>query len=324
MNFTHIELRHLRYFLAVAEEGHFTRAAARLHITQPTLSHQIQELETQLEVQLFDRVARGVRLTAAGELLVGHAKRVLGELTKAQVALDELRGLKRGVLKVGMVQTVNACVIPEIIARFSEAHPGIDIACAEMAAADIESDLEAGKLHLGISFVPPCRKGLAGRPFFSEELVVVVALDHPLASRRRLNVRDLSGQAMALLGQKYCTRQLIDRATKEAAVEPKIKVEMNSVDGILSTVRRTSLMTLLPRLALCQRDSGLKAIPLTEPTPRRMVGLLWVENSVRCAAADAFANITETILAERLRGKPAQGSDSVVPPAKSNAKRLLA
>src|SRR5690348_10886898 len=105
MNFTHIELRHLRYFLAVAAEGHFTRAAAKLHITQPTLSHQIQELENQLDVQLFDRIARRVRLTAAGELLVPHANRVLGELTKAQVALDELRGLKRGVLKVGMVQT---------------------------------------------------------------------------------------------------------------------------------------------------------------------------------------------------------------------------
>src|SRR5436190_9442869 len=106
MNLAHIELRHLRYFLAVAEEEHFTRAAAKLHVTQPTLSHQIRELEGQLNLPLFDRAGRRVKLTAAGEMLLPHARRVVRELAAAQTALDELHGLKRGVLKVGIVQTV--------------------------------------------------------------------------------------------------------------------------------------------------------------------------------------------------------------------------
>src|SRR5215469_8648252 len=123
MDLTRIELRHLRYFLAVAEESHFTRAASKLRVTQPTLSHQIRELESQLNLRLFDRAARRVKLTAAGEVLLPHARRVVRELAEAQTALDHLHGLKCGALKVGIVQTVNACVIPEIVARFSEAHP---------------------------------------------------------------------------------------------------------------------------------------------------------------------------------------------------------
>ncbi len=299
MNLTQIELRHLRYFLAVAEEEHFTRAAAKLHVSQPTLSHQIRELEGQLNLPLFDRVGRRVKLTAAGEMLLPHARRVVRELAAAQTALDELHGLKRGALKVGIVQTVNACVIPEIVARFSEAHPGSRLACDEMAVADIESHLESGKLDLGISFLPPARKSLAGQQLFTEELVAVVATDHPLAKRRRLRMRDLANHPMALLAPHYCTRQLIDRAMAEAAIQPEVKVEMNSVDSILSTVKRTQLLTLLPTLALCQRDTGLKAIAVTEPTPRRSVGLLWLQTAQRRAAAHAFATVTEAVLTER-------------------------
>jgi LysR family cyn operon transcriptional activator len=299
MNLTQIELRHLRYFLAVAEESHFTRAAEKLHVTQPTLSHQIRELESQLNQPLFDRVGRRVKLTAAGEMLLPHARRVVGELAEAQTALNELQGLKRGVIKVGIVQTVNACVIPEIVARFSAAHPGISLVCREMAVADIESDLESGKLDLGISFLPPSRASLAGQKLFKEELVAVVAVDHVLAKCSRLRVRELSTHPMALLTEKYCTRHLIDRLITETAIQPHIKVEMNSVESLLSTVKRTDLLTLLPSLALCHRDPGLKALPLIEPTTRRNLGLLWLQGARRRAAAEAFAGFTATVLAER-------------------------
>src|SRR5215468_7436387 len=218
MDLTHIELRHLRYFLAVAETAHFTRAAAKVNVTQPTLSHQIRELESQLNLELFDRVGRRVKLTAAGETLLLHARKVLHELDQAQSALGELHGLKRGLLRVGIVQTVNTCVIPEIVARFSAEHSGIRVECGEMAVADIESDLEAGKLDLGISFLPPSRKNLTGEKLFTEELVAVVSSNHKLASRRQLRMRELDSHALALLSQKYCTRQLIDCALAEAGI----------------------------------------------------------------------------------------------------------
>jgi len=268
------------------------------------LSHQIRELEGQLNLQLFDRAGRRVKLTAAGETFLPHARKVVHELEAAQTALSELHGLKRGLLRVGIVQTVNACVIPDIVARFSSAHPGIHVECGEMAVVDIEADLEAGKLDVGISFMPPTRKKLTGEKLFTEELVAVVAADHALADRRQLRMRDLAQQPLALLAPKYCTRQLIDSAFAEAFIKPDVRVEMNSVASILSTVRRTKLVSLLPSLALCQRDEDLKALRLTHPTLRRAIGLLWLQGTDRRAAATAFARITEAVLAERKLNGP--------------------
>lgn len=303
MNLGLIELRHLRYFLAVAESAHFTKAAQKLHVTQPTLSHQIRQLEGQLNLPLFDRVGRRIKLTAAGELLLPHARRVLRELEDAQAALGELHGLKRGALKVGIVQTVNACVIPEIVGQFSAVHPGIRVTCFEMAVEDIETGLESGRLDLGIGFLPPSRKSLEGERLFTEELVAVVPRNHGLVKRSQLRVRELATLPLVLLSPKYCTRQLIDRAFSEAQVQPTVHVEMNSVESILSTVRQARLATLLPSMALCQRERGLKAIRLVEPTPSRTVGLLWLNGAHRRVAAQAFAKVTESVLAARKLGK---------------------
>jgi len=299
MTFSEIELRHLRYFLAVAETAHFTKAAAKLHVTQPTLSQQVRDLEGQLGLQLFDRTGRAVKLTEAGEALLPHARRVFRQLDEAQGALDELRGLKRGLLRVGIVQTVNACVIPEIVARFSEAHTGVRVECSEMAVADIEADLESGKLDLGISFLPPSRKTLAGEKLFSEELVAVMANDHVLAKRRQLRVQELKFQPLALLSERYCTRQLADGALAQANVEAEVRVEMNTVAGILDTVRRTQLISLLPSLALCQQERGLRAVRLVDPKPVRTIGLLWMQGANRRSAASGFARVTQLVLAER-------------------------
>jgi len=304
MDLALIELRHLRYFLAVAEAMHFTRAAAKLHVTQPTLSQQIRQLEGQLNLTLFDRIGRRVQLTAAGELLLPHARRVVRELEEAQAALGELHNLKRGQLKVGMMQTVNACVIPEIVARFSASHPGIRVSCSEMAVEDIEAGLEAGKLDLGISFLPPCRSALQGELLFTEELVVVAPADHVLARRRSLTFRELAPFPLVLLGQKYCTRQLIDRAFAQASARPEVRVEMNSVDSILATVHHSGLPSVLPSLALCQRDEGLVAVPLTDPKPNRSVGLLWLRGAQRRAAAQAFAKAAAEALSTRRLNDP--------------------
>src|SRR5271155_4734082 len=127
-----MELRHLRYFLAVANTLHFRRAAEALDVSQPTLSQQIQQLEKELGTTLFDRIGKRVGLTVAGETFRHHAQRVLHELDEAQVALLELEGLKRGKLHVGAVQTLNTYLIPPIIARFATLHPEVFLNVEEL------------------------------------------------------------------------------------------------------------------------------------------------------------------------------------------------
>jgi len=301
MNLELIELRHLRYFLAAAETLHFTKAAAQLHVTQPTLSHQIRQLEGQLNLPLFDRIGRRIKLTSAGELLLPHSRRVFRELEEAQSALGELHGLKRGQLKVGIMQTVNACVIPEIVSRFSAAHPGVRVTCNEMAVDEVEAGLESGKLDLGISFLPATRAALEGERLFTEDLVLVVRADHSFTRRRSVKVSELAMVPLVLLSPRYCTRQLIDRSFAEVQVRPEVRVEMSSIESILSTIRESGLPSILPSLALCQRDHGLVAVPITEPKLNRSVGLLWLRGAQRRAAAQVFATVAEQALAERKR-----------------------
>ncbi len=299
MNISALELRHLRYFLAVAETAHFTRAARRLHVTQPTLSHQIKQLEGQIDQPLFDRTGRTVRLTAAGEVLRPFAERMLRELEEARRALEATLGLRRGRLRAGIVHTVHACVIPEILARFGATHAGIQVSCAELAVDEIEQGVESGRLDVGVSFLPATRKTLEGEKLFAEELVAVAAEGSPLAPRSRLRMTELAAVPLALLPPRFCTRQLIDQAFAAARTSPSVAVEMNSIEGILALVRQGKLASILPRLALSRPGLGVRAIRLTAPTPRRRIGLIWRRGAPRAAAAEIFAQVTTAVLRER-------------------------
>ncbi len=267
-----MELRHLRYFLAVAEEAHFRRAAERLHVSQPTLSLQVQQLERELGTALFERMGRRVRLTQAGEVYRDYARRALSSLDEAQVALDELEGLLRGRLAVGVVQTVNAYLIPAVVASFAAEHPGVRLRVEELSAEEIESGLADGRLDLGVSFVPADGGELEAEPLFEEELVLIVPEGHRWAGRRSVQVAELTGEPLALLPEGFCTRRLTEECLQSAGVCPTVAVEMNSVEGLVATVRAGGLGTILP--ALAAGGAGIEAVRLERPTPRRAVGLL--------------------------------------------------
>jgi LysR family cyn operon transcriptional activator len=285
-----VELRHLRSFLAVARTQHFRRAADELYVSQPALSEQIRQLEAELGTPLFERLGRRVRLTAAGVVLRDYAERVLREVDDARRAIEELENLSRGTLAAGVVQTVNTYLIPAVLARLAVAHPGICVRVDELPAAGIEAALEAGELDLGVGFVPPAASGLVAEPLFTEELVVIVPESHRLAGRPAVAFRELDGEPLILLSPRFCTRRLFDACTAGAGVCPQVRIEMNSIEGILATVRATGLATVLPALALrCAEGTGLRGVPLVEPSPRRTVGLLWRRCGYRCAAARAFA-----------------------------------
>jgi len=287
-----IELRHLRYFLAVAETAHFTRAAEAIYVSQPTLSQQIKQLEEDLGTTLFDRIGKRVMLTEAGEILQVHAQRIFTELEQAQQAIQELEGLQGGELAVGVVQTVNAYMIPDLVARFTATYPKISLRIQELSADEIESRIEQGKLHLGISFIPPTSPFLEVELLFDEKLVLILPTSHRLATQKLVRFDELKDEALILLPPGFYTRRLVDEGLKTAGACAKLLVEMNTIGGVLATVQATGAATVLPALALRLKEAeGLCAVELAAPALRRNVGLLWRREGYRRAAARTFAAI---------------------------------
>jgi LysR family cyn operon transcriptional activator len=286
-----MEFRHLRYFLAVADALHFTKAAQGLPVSQPALSAQIKQLEQEVGVPLFDRVGRSVQLTRAGVIFREHARRALREMELAQTAIAEAEGLEGGTLAVGVVQTVNAYLVPEIVARFSTLYPHVGLKLDELSGPDIESGVKSGFLDLGIGFVPVTSDRIESQQMFEEDFVLITSPRHRLSSRRFLPISSLTDEALVLLPGPFCTRRLLDASFQQAGVRPTVIVEMNSIEGILATVRTSKLATILPRLALgLGRHTSLRAIPLKHPTPHRGIGLLWKKGGYRSGAAQALAD----------------------------------
>jgi LysR family transcriptional regulator, cyn operon transcriptional activator len=290
-----MELRHLRYFLAVADVSHFRRAAEMLHVSQPTLSLQVQQLEKELGVPLFDRIGRRVRLTAAGQLFRDRARRVLRELDEAQVGIDELDHLKRGRVAVGVVQTVNTYLIPAAAAEFSAAYPGVTLSVEELSASGVELGVSEGRLDLGVSFVPTAASGLDAVPLFEEELVLILPERHAWAKRRTVRVAELGDEPLMVMPAGFYTRQMIDDAFRAAGITAKIAVEMNSIAAIVATVQRGGHATILPRLAIADKDTRVRSVRLERPTPSRKIGLIKRKESSALRARDAFFRVMQSV-----------------------------
>jgi LysR family cyn operon transcriptional activator len=297
-----MELRHVRYFLAVADALHFTKAAESVHVSQPALSAQIKQLEEEMGTPLFDRVGRRIHLTRAGRIFQDHARRVLHEIEAARVAIDEMEGLQPGTLVIGALQTVNASLIPEIVARFSDAHPGIVLKVEELSGPDIEEGVTGGRLDTGIGFLPPVSGKLEAELLFEDDLVLIAPPRHRLTKRRRVATRDLRREPLVLLSTAFYARRLLDDSFQAAGVTPMVAVEMNSIEVILATVQKGTLATVLPRLSLGKNQATqLKAIALTNPTTRRQVGLLWRKGSYRNGAARVLVDQVKAVVKEYWR-----------------------
>ncbi|MFG2595276.1 transcriptional regulator CynR [Streptomyces sp. NPDC048462] len=287
-----LELRHLRYLLAVAEHAGFTRAAEELHISQPTLSQQIKQLERTVGVQLFDRSGRAVRLTDAGETYAHYARRALQDLAAAERAVLDVRDLSRGALRLAMTPTFTAYLVGPLAELLHTRHPGITLDVRELPQDRIESALLADELDLGIAFHGPHLPGIGATDLFTETLSLVVGPRHPRAgSTRALPVTSLTGQPLALLSDDFATRGHIDAYFTRHRTTPSVAVEANSISALTEIVRRTPLATVLPD-AITRDHPHLSPVPLTPALPSRTVALLRREASYQSSAAQEFTRLT--------------------------------
>lgn len=290
-----MELRHLRYFVALAEELSFTRAAERMHITQSTLSHQIKQLEEEVGHRLFDRIGKRVIITEAGETLLPNATRALREVDEGLQAVKKSPDPLTGSLRVGTTHTFNVSLIPECLAAFLDSHPLMNVVVEELLALEVERRVEAGELDVGICHDPHKSPALTFQPLYIEELVLVVGPDHPLAGRKRVRLAELHKQRLVVANTNSLTRRVIDDALNSVHAEPVFVAEINSVPVMLGLVRRTNLGAILSRIATVDLPD-LCVVALESPTPLRAPGLLTRSNVPMTPALRAFIAIVRRIV----------------------------
>jgi LysR family cyn operon transcriptional activator len=289
-----MELRHLRYFIALAERLNFTQAAAQVHVTQSTLSHQISRLEDELGRKLFDRGVRHVTLTAAGELFLPQAAKALAEVDAGIALINAPAKTFAGTLRLGTTMTLNMGLVPRCLALFLESHPAMRISVEEDTADGLIAGLRAGNLDLVLAYRPFDLDGLLFEPLYAEEMLVAVNRAHPLAKRKRLRMVELHGRDLVLPARRFTTRIQIDEALRACGAEPHIVVETTSIAGLLALVQRSPTATIISRSALAEH-MGLVAIPLEGPSLQRSPGLLWLDRQVRTPPIAAFAGIVRRV-----------------------------
>ncbi|MFG2631851.1 transcriptional regulator CynR [Streptomyces sp. NPDC048473] len=294
------ELRHLRYLIAVAEHGNFTRAADELRISQPTLSQQIKQLERVVGVQLLDRSGRSVRPTDAGEVYVRYAQRALRELAAADRAVLDVADLSRGHLRLAMTPTFTAYLIGPLAQELHTRHPGVTLEVREMTQDRIEAGLLADELDLGIAFEGTHLPGVVATALFTETLSLVVTTRRPdTRGERPLPVSDLAGQQLALLSSDFATRSHIDNYFAQHHISPPIAVEANSIQALTEIVQRTGLLaTVLPD-AIADDHPHLTPISIDPPLPTRVATLLRRDSAYESAAAGAFIRLARDVVQER-------------------------
>jgi len=297
-----MELRHLRYFVALADCLSFTRAAARVHVTQSTLSHQIRQLEEEVGQALFDRIGRRVVTTEAGALFLAYASRALQEVDQGIATLKPGGGGLTGQVRIGATHTFNIGLIPECVAMFLARHPTVQIRVDELAADEISKQLHAGGLDLGIAYRPTGPTELWFEPLYNEEMVLVVSASHPLAGRKRIRMVELHQQRLVLLPDYFATRTLLDECFKASGAEPVVVAEMSTIAPMLGLVQRTQIGSIVSTNAIPAGMTGLVLIPLESPTPIRTPGILWRLGGKQAAHVQSFAVILrKTALGNSLR-----------------------
>ncbi|MDL4814649.1 LysR family transcriptional regulator [Actinomadura opuntiae] len=270
-----MELRQLEYFVAVAEELHFTRAAARVHVVQSSLSSSIGALERELGARLFTRTNRRVALTEAGRALLPSARRALAAAESGRDAVAGVRGLVRGRLTIGAIQTLGVLDLPALLARYHRRHPGVTVRLRHAGAAALARETAAGTLDLAFVDGATGEPGLAEHPLGGDRLVLAVSRDDPLAARGAVRLADpvLAGRDFVEYRADSALRAQIDAACARAGLDRRVAAEVDTIQYLVELVGHGLGVSLLPPQALRNAADRVAAVPTDPPLHRALVAV---------------------------------------------------
>lgn len=287
-----MNLSELQVFLTVANERSFSRAAVRLHRTQPAVSQAVRRLEESLNERLFDRSSKGGQLTEAGTVLLDYAKRLERLTHEAQGAMQELQDLRRGHVLIGANEAASHVLLP-VIKRFREEYPQAQVEVSRQPARQIAEEVLNRRLDFGVLTFSPRQRGLVGLTLGEDELVMLIHPEHALAKRRKVTMEEFRRQTVIAHNDPSPARERVLRLYEERRTPINIQIALPSLDGIKRAVEMGLGVALLPkRCALSELASGrLKAVTVPGLQLPRKIQLVYRRSQEMSHAADAFLKV---------------------------------
>jgi len=295
-----VEIRHLRYFLAVAEAGSFSRAADRLGLSQPNISQQMRDLEIVLRVDLFQRRGKRILLTSAGHIFEEYARSLLHQIENLLQELSIEPGQMRGALHLGVVPILNIALIPPLLGMFAAAHPSVSLTVEEISSTEIETAIEEGRMDVGLGFLTRHSPRLRYERLYVDQFALIVHLDHPWAKRRVVNVSELHQQRLLQLPDSFVMRRMTDVICREHQVRPRTVAEINAIETLLRSLGPLKAAAMMPKIAL--RDTTmLTAIRLKGKNLAIEIGLLRLIDSGASSAVQEFTRLARSTIPLMIR-----------------------
>src|SRR5437868_10542430 len=308
-----VEIRHLRYFLAVAGAGSFSRAADRLGISQPSISQQMRDLEAGLRVSLFQRRGKRILLTAAGLVFQEHARAILRQLENFLDELSRDSVQLRGALHLGIVPWLDAALVPQLLGLFAARHPNVNLTVTEISSDDIETALEEGRLDVGLGFLTRHSPNLRYERLSSDEFALIVPAGHPWWNRRMVRLSELHQQRLLQLPRSFVVRRMSDAICRNNQVRPQTVAEISAIETLLRSLAPLNAAALLPKLAL-RGTTGLRAIRLRGKSLLLEMGILRLKDSSANSTVAAFTELAKAavpkILGKKLKATRASKNES--------------
>ncbi len=284
-----MELYQLEYFLEAARQRNFTRAAARLNLAQAALSEQMRKLESELGTPLFIRGRRETVLTAAGEILRGHAEALVERAAEARRDVQDLVGLRGGRLTIGAIPSVSACLLPSAIAAFLTLHPLVELALFEGTSEAIAQWVESGRVEFGIVQLPTATGSFDKDILFTEPFVLLVPRHHRAAVPSAIHLAEVASEPFIFY--KGRARDTALAACRAAGFEPRIACESSELETVRSLVAAGLGIAILPQLATSQPSAGCLAVPLRGEIIERQVAILRRSGHPLSPAASVFQSM---------------------------------
>jgi DNA-binding transcriptional LysR family regulator len=288
-----MDIKHLQYFLEVVEFNSFSRAADHLYITQPTISKMIKNLELELDVTLFERSRKQLALTDAGQIIYEQAKLIDQAFKNLGTELEQLSGLKKGHIRIGLPPIFDAQNFLKMIGHFHEQHPGITFQLVEYGSKKIEEAVESNNLDVGVIVLPTKKNLFDYFSIMEEDLKLILHASHPLAKKEKVTLIELANESFILFNKDFVLNDRIILSCNAAGFNPTIISESTQQSNIVEMVANKLGVALLPESVCDTLHKDVCSVKIENPTISWNLAVIWRKNHYLSFAAKEWLNFTK-------------------------------